>query len=178
MTTGVYSDNGAITITPLLSKENGHFFVVRHTDYTTTDSASYTVKLPTSAGEISIPQKGGSLSLHGRDSKFHVTDYPVGDHVLLYSTAEIFTWKKFADKTVLVLYGGPDELHEFALKKQSKSKTPYKINNLEGDDVAIHTMEDSSVVLQWKTSTTRQVVEAGDLIIYLMGESIACSFYS
>lgn len=55
---------------------------------------------------------GGSLTLSGRDLEWHVTDYSVGNATLLYSTAEIFTWKQFTDKAVVVVYGGPGELHE------------------------------------------------------------------
>jgi hypothetical protein len=62
-----------------------------------------------------IQQLGGGLTLSGRDSKWHVTDYNLGDITLLYSTAEIFTWQKFEQKTVLVVYGGAGELHELAV---------------------------------------------------------------
>lgn len=165
LTTGVYGDNLDITITPLLGNGTGSYFVVRHSDYTSTESSSYTVKLPTSAGELTIPQLGGSLSLHGRDSKFHITDYPVGKYSLLYSTAEVFTWKRFSDKTVLILYGGPDELHEVAVKGATKFK------HVAGDnDIAADTRRSqNSLVFQWKTSPSRQVVKIGDLYIYLLG---------
>ncbi|KAK5991023.1 putative beta-galactosidase A [Cladobotryum mycophilum] len=177
LTQGVYSDNKNVTITPLLAKEHGHFFVVRHTNHTTTDSASYKLKLPTSAGELSIPQLGGSLSLHGRDSKFHVTDYPVGDYNLLYSTAEIFTWKKFADRTVLILYGGADELHELALTNPFNNKVAPKINMVEGDGIVVKRMTDSMVVMQWKTSTTRAVVQFDNLDIYLVDRNAAYNYW-
>lgn len=163
LTKGVYSNTEAITITPLLSNTTGHYFVARHSDYRNTGSASYTLKLPTSAGETVIPQLGGTLSLHGRDSKFHVTDYPVGDFTLLYSTAEIFTWKKFGDKTVVVVYGGPKELHEIAISGKHEIKT------LEGDDVTSKTIDDATV-FQYETSSTRQVIQAGKLVFYLLGK--------
>lgn len=117
--TGVYSPNKDITVTALLSPRNstkGSFFVARHTDYRTLDTTHYTLRLPTSAGTITIPQLDNELTLKGRDSKIHLTDYKVGNYTLLYSTAEIFTWKKFDDKTVLVLYGSPGEIHEIAIK--------------------------------------------------------------
>lgn len=50
------------------------------------------MSVPTSAGNVTIPQLGSVLTLNGRDSKFHVTDYDVGEFSLLYCTAEIFTW--------------------------------------------------------------------------------------
>jgi hypothetical protein len=162
-TQGVYTDTEAITVTPLLSNSTGHYLVIRHSDYRNTESASYTIKLPTSVGDIKVPQLGGALSLHGRDSKFHVTDYPVGDYSLLYSTAEIFTWKKFDKQTVLVVYGGPKELHEIAIEGE------HDIVTLEGDDVVSKQLEDA-IVLQYETSSSRRVVQVGDLVLYLLGE--------
>lgn len=137
---------------------------MRHADYRTADSATYKLKVRTSAGTLTIPQLGGSLSLHGRDSKIHVVDYPVGKHRLVYSTAEVFTWKKFHDRTVLVLYGGADELHEVAIKDETKLKV------VEGDGVKIGQKKNAGV-FQFKTSSKRRVVQAGSLYIYLLGKS-------
>lgn len=160
--TGVYNTNADIVTTPVLGS-NGSFFVVRHSDYSSEDSTNYTLSLPTSAGNISIPQLGGSLTLNGRDSKVHVTDYPVGDSALLYSTAEIFTWQKFDNKTVLVVYGGPNELHELAVVGATTGSL------IEGDDVTIQQSNSSSVIIQWETSTDRRIVQVGDLHIYILG---------
>ncbi|PTB61654.1 glycoside hydrolase family 35 protein [Trichoderma citrinoviride] len=176
-TQGVYSDNPNIVITPLLAKESGSFFVVRHANYSSTDSASYTVKLPTSAGEVTIPQLGGSLTLNRRDSKFHVTDYPVGNFTLLYSSAEIFTWKKFADKTVLILYGGAQELHEVAVKNPFGSSKTTKAKKIEGSNVAIHTTKDLTLVLQWTVGSTRQVIQLGNLVIYMVDRNSAYNYW-
>lgn len=163
LTKGVYSDTSDVTITPLRAKDHGEFFVVRHSDYQSTTAATYTLKLPTSAGTLSIPQSGGKLTLPGRDSKIHVTDYPVGNHTLLYSTAEIFTWRQFEDKTVLVLYGGSGELHEFAIKDASG------LSHVEGPNVK-YAFADSSVIVQFETAPERQVIQFGDLAIYMLGE--------
>lgn len=168
LSTTNYSTNEAIAITPLTNEDDGAFFVVRHAEYTNTQSASYKLKLPTTAGMLTVPQLGGSLSLNGRDSKVHVVDYPVGDYELLYSTAEVFTWKKFTDKTVLVLYGGPGEVHEVAVKKATKLQV------VEGDGVEFKKKNNAGVV-QWETSTTRRVVQTGSLVIYLLGWSILTS---
>lgn len=64
----------------------------RHANYSDRSTTSYKLKLPTSKGHITVPQLGGQLSLHGRDSKVHVSDYKVGGHNVLYSSAEVFTW--------------------------------------------------------------------------------------
>lgn len=149
--------------TPVLGS-NGSFFIVRHSDFTSEDSTNYTLTLPTSTGTISIPQLGGSLSLNGRDSKVHVTDYPVGSSTLLYSTAEIFTWQSYDNKTVLVVYGGPDELHELAVAGGSAGSL------VEGDGVTIQ-QTNGSVVAQWETSADRRIIEVDDLTIYILGTS-------
>lgn len=86
-----YTDTPDITVSPVRTNTTG-FWVIRHSDFRSMDSTQYTLTLPTSDGLVSIPQLGGSLALNGRDSKIHVTDYPVGSFQILYATAEIFTW--------------------------------------------------------------------------------------
>ena len=89
---GTYVNTSDLTAT-LLKGNRTQFLVVRHTDYSSTQSTPYTVTLPgTSAGDISIPQAGGSLTLHGRDSKVLVFDYEMNGLNILYSSAEILTW--------------------------------------------------------------------------------------
>lgn len=167
--TGVYSPGTGVSITPLVGGTNGSFFVVRHTDYQSTDSTSYTLNLPTSAGNITIPQLGGALTLGRRDSKIHVTDYPVGDSILLYSTAEIFTWKKFEDKTVLVVYGGPGEQHELAIKTSAKD---WKSDN--GLTIAAN---NGDIVVNWQTSTKRRVLQVGNLQVYIVDRNSAYNYW-
>lgn len=164
-TTGVYSDNKDIAITPLLSNKTGNFFVVRHADYQSRDSTSYTLNLPTSEGTLSIPQTGGKLTLSGRDSKFHVTDYPVGDHTLLYSTAEILTWGTFDNETIVVMYGGPGELHEFALKDA------ITVSNVRGNRMNFKEVN-SSVIVQFEPSPERQIIRFGDLTVHMLGKFV------
>lgn len=168
--TSQFSDNAAITITPLFTGNNsGGFFIARQTDYTATGSVSYKLKLPTSEGTLTIPQLGGTLSLHGRDSKIHLADYPVGEYTLLYTTAEVLTWKKNAGKTVLILYGGPDELHEFVVSKgSSQGDGAFGILRVEGSSVSSHA-HGSSTIVQWKTGPQRQFIQLGNLTVYLVG---------
>lgn len=80
-----------IATTPVIGSPTG-FYVVRHADYYSTDSTDYRLTVPTRKGNISIPQLSPTLTLNGRDSKVHVTDYDVGGTNMLYSSAEIFTW--------------------------------------------------------------------------------------
>jgi hypothetical protein len=162
--TGVYSENKAMAITPLQG-DDGSFFVVRHADYQQREAATYTLTLPVSGKNVTIPQLGGSLTLSGRDTKIHVTNYPVGDATLLYSTAEIFTWQEFEDKTVLVVYGGQDELHELAVNSTS---TKWEVD---GEGVTVKEVE-GDIVAQWKTSQDRRIIHVGDLDIYVLGKLV------
>lgn len=69
-----------------------NFYVIRHAAYNSRVSTNYRLIVPTSQGYVSIPQLSSTLTLNGRDSKIHVTDYDLGGLNLLYSTAELFTW--------------------------------------------------------------------------------------
>lgn len=91
VTNGSYVDNDALATTPLFGNKT-NFYIVRHAEYNSQASTNYKLTVPTSAGTLSIPQLSPTLTLNGRDSKIHVTDYDVGGINMLYSSAEIFTW--------------------------------------------------------------------------------------
>ena len=88
---GSFVNTNKIATTPLFGNLT-IFYIVRHAAYNSLDSTDYRLEVPTSAGNISIPQLSSALTLNGRDSKIHVTDYEVGKIRILYSSAEIFTW--------------------------------------------------------------------------------------
>lgn len=173
LSTTEYSDNPSIAVTPLQSNQTGRFFVVRHADYQTMQSATYTLKVPTSNGTMTIP-RAGKLTLSGRDSKIHVVDYPVGDHHLLYSTAEIFTWQKFGDKTVLIVYGGPGEYHELAFYE-----THGKMNatQIEGDSAEFQSTGEFTGTVSWNVSPERQIIQLNDIVIYLLDRNSAYNYW-
>ncbi|KAF7861742.1 uncharacterized protein EAF02_010696 [Botrytis sinoallii] len=168
---GTYTSSNAITTTPLLG--NGtvtNFYIVRHSDYQTLASTNYKLTVTTSQGALTIPQLNSSLTLNGRDSKWHVTDYDIGGTSLLYSTAEIFTWKKFNDKTVLVVYGGPGESHELAVVSKSSAQV------IEGSGVTSKSTN-GSTILNWQTSTTRRVVKIGSVFVYILDRNTAYNYW-
>jgi len=151
--TGVYSLSQEVTVTGLIGEGSvGSFYVVRHVEYQFTGSTTYTLLLSTSAGLfLEIPQLGGSLTLSRRDSKIHVTDYPVGSvGSLLYSTAEIFTWQEFDDRTVLVVYSGAGETHELALDIGTLT---WDVN---GSGVTIKELSGKYIVAQWDRKANSQ----------------------
>lgn len=170
---GSYGAPASIAVTPLLGNgTNTNFYVVRHADFTSLANAEYTITVPTSQGNVTIPQLGGKLSLNGRDSKFHVTDYDLGGINLVYSSAEIFTWARGAGSTrVLILYGGAGEMHELALSSRLGNPTV-----VQGDDVNIRRIG-ATWVIQWEVKPVRGVVRVGDVEIYLLWRNEAYNYY-
>lgn len=164
LSTSDYTNTADIAVTPLKGQDSASFFIARHSDYSSQESTSYKLKVPTSAGDVTVPQLGGSLSLHGRDSKIHVVDYDVAGTNIVYSTAEVFTWKKFGDKKVLVLYGGPNEHHELAVSTTSK------VSKITGPESSISSKQvEKTLVIGWDVSPARNTVEVDDLTIILLG---------
>ncbi|KAL7626131.1 hypothetical protein AAE478_002901 [Parahypoxylon ruwenzoriense] len=174
--TTLYSNNADITVTPLLANDTngGSFFIIRHTSYGSFESTKYSVMLPTSQGDISIPQTNGSLTLNGRDSKVFVTDYDVQGTKLLYSTAEIFTHIKVEGRTILVLYGGSNEYNEFSIQGSQG-----QLRKLEGHDSYTVTSSSSPnyVVVNWKATPEELVLQVGKTQIYLLDRNTAYNFW-
>jgi hypothetical protein len=163
---GAFTGNQDLFVTALTGNST-KFFVVRHTEYESFATTSYSITLPTSRGNITVPQTGGSLSLHGRDSKIFVTDYDLGGINLLYSTAEIFTWHRYGSKRVLVVYSGPEETNEFAFAATSYASASVT----EGDQSTIRISKNGGyAIVNFDTSSGRRVVKSGDLFIYILGE--------
>lgn len=167
---GSYTGDAAIATTALFG-EVTKFFVVRQGAYQSLETVNYNITLPTSKGDISIPQLGGSLSIHGRDSKVFVTDYDVGGANLLYSTAEVFTWKIYGSKKVLVLYSGPDETNELAFSNCGDATL------VEGEGVQFDS-KDGATVIHYSSSPSRRIVElAEDVVVYLLDRQDAYNYW-
>lgn len=165
LSTGVYTDTAELTTTPLTGNNSASYYVVRHSDYTSQSSTNYKLKVPTSAGNVTVPQLGGQLTLNGRDSKIHVVDYDVAGTNVLYSSAEVFTWKKFEDGKVLVLYGGNGEHHEFAVS------SAHEANVVEGCSSGITKKQvGNSMVVAWDVSSERCIVQVEDMKVLLLRE--------
>lgn len=163
---GSYVSTGAIATTPLFGTEvSTNFYVVRHADFTSLANTTYRLSVSATHGNFTVPQLGGDLSLNGRDSKVHVTDYDIGGVNLIYCTADIFTWAQGdSGRRILVMYGGANEVHEFALpdyvgKPNVSSEPSIK---MEGRGQAS--------IIQWSVKPQRQVLTFPDvnLDVYLL----------
>ncbi|GAQ42660.1 hypothetical protein AtubIFM55763_008264 [Aspergillus tubingensis] len=168
---GIYADTTSLAVTRLAGNPT-NFYVVRHGELTSQESTSYKLRVNTTAGSLTIPQLGGTLSLNGRDSKIHLVDYNVGNVNLIYSSAELFTWKQTGSKSVVVLYGGEDELHEFAVPVNIGKPT-----FIEGDDLQIQQIN-STTVIQWAVQPSRRVVHFGNTLeVHLLWRNEAYNYW-
>jgi beta-galactosidase len=162
LSAGVYTDTTTLTTTPLLGNNSASFFVVRQSNYASLDTVNYKLTVPTSAGNLTIPQLGGELTLIGRDSKIHVVDYDVAGTKILYSTAEVFTWKEFTDSKVLVLYGQEGEYHEVAISSSTSATIQSSSSGVTSENAG------DQIVIGWNVSSERQIVQVDDLKILLL----------
>ncbi|KFZ03366.1 hypothetical protein V502_11012 [Pseudogymnoascus sp. VKM F-4520 (FW-2644)] len=168
----VFTNNTALTITPLKSRNDAtKLYVVRHTAYESLERTPYKWMVSTSRGNFTVPSIGhSSLVLDGRDSKILVADYDIGGQTLLYSSAEVLTWKKYDNKIVLVLYGGPNESHEAAIITDSQAET------VEGIKPVIK-MNSGMITLNWSTSSERTVLKIGNIFLYLLDRNTAYNYF-
>ncbi|KAL4871183.1 putative beta-galactosidase A [Aspergillus spectabilis] len=172
LTNTTYTNTADLTVTALIGNDTGSFFVLRHSDYRSHESTPYKLNLPTSAGQLTVPQLGGSLVLNGRDSKVHVVDYDVAGTNILYSTAEVFTWKAFHDSKILVLFGGPGEHHELAISSKAN------VNVVEGPRSGILSKRlRGAVVVAWDVKPTRRIIQIDDLKILLLDRNSAYNYW-
>ncbi|KAI0385148.1 glycoside hydrolase family 35 protein [Hypomontagnella monticulosa] len=177
---GSYVSTDQIATTPVFGTESPtNFYIIRHADWTSTNTTTYKFIVPTTVGNITIPQLGKELVLTRRDSKIHVTDYDVGGINLLYCTAEIFTWAKDASgKRTLILYGGAGEVHEIAINLGNVTTTSVRTlpeySGLKTQEVGSNTL-----VVQWEVSAERQILKLGhDLEVYLLWRNDAYNYWA
>ncbi|KAL9080438.1 MAG: hypothetical protein Q9159_007606 [Coniocarpon cinnabarinum] len=174
---GSFGVTNDIAVTPLYGNGTAtNFYVVRHADWTSQVTALYTLLLSTTtASNVSIPQLGGALSLEGRDSKIHVTDYSLGPVNLTYTTAEIFTWATSpANKTILILYGGLGETHEFAFPESLVLSNGASYPSIK------HGVLNHNTIVQWKVETNAQVLcfNEGEVVVHLLWRNDAYNLWS
>lgn len=91
---------------------SARFYLAENNKSSSRAVTDFTLTVNTSAGKIAIP----SLQLSGRQSRWVVTDHPIGSNAtLLYSSAEILTYGTF-DRPVVVFYLREGQMGEFAFK--------------------------------------------------------------
>jgi hypothetical protein len=118
-----YSTNSRITATELRNPDtNGAFYVVMHADSSVGTYETFQVRVSTSEGNFTIPQKLSSMSLNGFQSKIVLTDFHFANRTLLYSTAEVLTYAILDGSPTLVLWAPDGESGEFCVKGATHAK--------------------------------------------------------
>jgi hypothetical protein len=108
-------DNSAIWTWVLKNRDNNaRFYLAENNNTRSRAVTDFAMTVKTSAGDVTIP----SMQLSGRQSRFVVTDYAIGNETLLYSSAEIASYGLF-DRPVVVFYTREGQTGEFAFKSQS-----------------------------------------------------------
>ena len=163
-TSSGFVNGDQLAVTPLFGNVT-NFYIVRHANYSSLASTKYRITLSTIQGSFSVPQLSSNLTLNGRDSKIHVSDYELGGSIdILYCTADIFTWKKYESLTILILYSGLNEMNEIAFTGASDYIT------LDGSGIQSET-KNGSLILNWATTVEQKVVQVGhSLRVYLLGK--------
>lgn len=118
-----YTGNTMITTNELRNPvTNAGFYITRHANSSISTLESFKLKVSTSLGNLTIPQKGGHIVLNGRQSKIVVTDFTFGSEKLVYSTAEVLTYAIFDSNSTLVLWVPTGESGEFYIKGAKSGK--------------------------------------------------------
>ena len=112
-----YSTNPAVEASELRNPETkAAFYVTIHAQSSSPTTESFRLHVSTSIGNLTIPQRSGSIVLKGHQSKILVTDFSIGNQTLTYSTAEVLTYALVDGKPVVVLWTGIGESVEFHVK--------------------------------------------------------------
>ncbi|KAF9008853.1 glycoside hydrolase family 35 protein [Cyathus striatus] len=176
-TQGAFTGNAALKTTQILDVVGNKtgFYVVRQTDNSVNTVKQYNLQLPTSLGEVKIPALGGFLTLNGKDSKIHVVDYDAGSTVLLYSTAEIFTWATIDGRDVIFIYGNNDELHETAFNVSGATVVAKVLSGQR--QIKQKFISNNVLALQYTTSG-QTVIEIGSkTLLYVLDRVTAYQFW-
>ncbi|KAF5370168.1 hypothetical protein D9758_001409 [Tetrapyrgos nigripes] len=172
-----FTGNDALKTTQTLDAVGNQtgFYVVRQTDASTDAIQKYKLTVPTSIGELTIPQLGGELTLNGKDSKIHVVDYKAGSTILLYSTGEIFTWATIDGHDIILVYGNEGELHETAFKFDTDVPTAAVVSG--SGNVKQQNISGNSLTLQYETSGQTVVEVGSNILLYILDRDTAYDFW-
>ncbi|KAI0155202.1 family 35 glycosyl hydrolase [Xylariaceae sp. FL1272] len=149
----------------LKNPDSGATFTVIQQDNTRSrDNVTFAIELDTSAGTISVP----IVELGGRQSKILVTDYPLGNHTLLYASSDIAVHGAF-DVDVLVLYLQEGQSGEFAFKETTG--LTYEIF---GSSTMTSTNSTSNATFRYKQAAGTTAVQfSNGVLVYLLEQKTA-----
>ncbi|TFK51150.1 hypothetical protein OE88DRAFT_1630669 [Heliocybe sulcata] len=165
-----YSDNAKVYTTALKSESGVSFYVIRQNSTSYLDPVSFSLRINTTEGEVTVPQYGGNITLDGRESQILVSEYPFGKHTLKYSTAEVFTQTTIDGVDYVVLYAQAGHSIEAVIPSSS---SPQVI----GSPSVKATSVNDSVVITGTPSGLSGVVLDGAAVI-IADKHTALSFWN
>ncbi|ELU39498.1 glycoside hydrolase family 35 protein [Rhizoctonia solani AG-1 IA] len=89
-----------IWTTHLATPKGQNLYIIRQTSTTRTGRAEFDFKVNTTAGEV----VSHSVGLNGRERKIIVSEYPFGNSLLAYTSAEVTTWTTIDGQDNILLY--------------------------------------------------------------------------
>ncbi|KAF1951789.1 hypothetical protein CC80DRAFT_597237 [Byssothecium circinans] len=167
-------DNSAIWTWVLKNRDSdARFYLAEHNSTNSREVTDFALTASTSAGNVTIP----SLQLGGRQSRWVVTDYSIGNETLLYSSAEILTYGVF-ESPVVVFYTREGQTGEFAFKNEKNVafETFGAASDLKGGAVGNTTKFTKFTYSQSKGATV--VRFSNGVLAYLLDIPTAWTFFA
>ncbi|KAF4814695.1 putative beta-galactosidase B [Colletotrichum siamense] len=170
-----YTTNPSVSATELHNPDtDARFYVVRHTDSKSDESVTFQLHVNTSAGPLTVPQIAPATSLKGHVAKILVSDFPIGQDKLLYSTAEVFTYAVIDEKPTLVLWVHPDESGEVCFTGSHQGK----LQTCDGcSDVQVNVTEHGTI-LKFTQGHGLSVAFVGDTRVIMVDRSGAYAMFA
>ena len=172
----MYTGNSMITTSELRNPAtNAAFYITRHANSSVGTLESFKLRVSTSLGNFTIPQKGGHIVLDGHQSKIAVTDFTFGSHTMVYSTAEILTYAIFDGKPTLVLWVPTGESGEFYMKGAKSGK----VSSCNGCSSTGFYADSDGLLVTFTQDTGMTVMQIGqDIRVVIMDRSHAYPFWA
>ncbi|RAR00432.1 glycoside hydrolase family 35 protein [Stemphylium lycopersici] len=150
---------------------DARFYLAENNNTRTRDVTDFSITVKTSEGDVTIP----SMQLAGRQSRWVVTDYEIGDETLLYSSAEIASYGLF-NQPVLVFYTREGQTGEFAFK--SSGNVTFKSWGAESD-IASASANGTYSSFKFTQSKGASVVQfSNGVLAYLLDIPTAWTFFA
>ncbi|EPS35567.1 hypothetical protein H072_11078 [Dactylellina haptotyla CBS 200.50] len=148
------------------------FYFVGYATSSSRANTAFSLTVSTSSGNRTI----SSLDLQGRQMRIVVTDYKVGDYVLLYSSAQVLTYA-LLDRPVLVFYLNNGQKGDFAFKSGLKNSkfTTYGATT----DFGMQSGASDPYSFSYTQTQDTVIVDfAGGPLLYLLETPTAWNFFA
>ncbi|CAE6427460.1 unnamed protein product [Rhizoctonia solani] len=99
-TDATHASPNYIWTTHLTTTKGQNLYIIRQTSTTRTGRAEFDFKVNTTAGKVVLH----SVALNGRERKIIVSEYPFGNSLLAYTSAEVATWTTIDGQDNILLY--------------------------------------------------------------------------